>query len=75
MPIPASYSKKKKATVNNTPHTKPPDLDNLIKFVLDVAQGIILADDKLVTTINAKKLYDTIPKTVFTLRPVDGQES
>lgn len=75
MPIPKSLGKKKKETLHGTPHIKPPDLDNLVKFILDVAQGIILDDDKLVTVINAKKIYDKIPKTIFTIRPLDDSDS
>jgi Holliday junction resolvase RusA-like endonuclease len=68
MPIPKSASKKLKKNLPGTPHHKKPDIDNLIKFILDVAQGIIIADDKHVTIINAQKIYSSTPKTTFTLR-------
>lgn len=35
MPMPKSWSKKKKAEMDSQPHTQTPDLDNLIKSLLD----------------------------------------
>lgn len=59
MPIPASYSKKKKALAlkNETPYTKTPDLSNLIKNVEDVGNGILWLDDKQIYSITAEKRY------------------
>jgi Holliday junction resolvase RusA-like endonuclease len=67
MPIPSSISKKKQKELDKTPHFKRPDLSNFIKYVEDVAQGIIFKDDSCITTINAKKVYSTNPRTEFTL--------
>lgn len=41
----------------NPPHTKTPDLDKLVRSVLDAGTGIIWRDDSLVTRISAKKRY------------------
>ena len=66
MPIPASISEKKwKAGII---HTKKPDLDNLIKFVKDCANGILWHDDSQVVTIEAAKLYSEEPETRILLR-------
>lgn len=35
MPMPKSWSKKKKEAMIGTPHTQRPDLDNLLKSVMD----------------------------------------
>ena len=35
MPMPASWSKKKRDAHRNQPHTQKPDLDNLLKVLLD----------------------------------------
>ena len=65
MPIPASMPKKKlKADVQ---HTKKPDLDNLIKFVKDCANGVLWHDDSQVNNIQASKLYSFSPSTVIIL--------
>ena len=48
-------------------HTSRPDLDNLIKFVGDICNGIAYNDDACIAVINAAKLYDNNPRTVFTL--------
>jgi len=56
-------------------HVYKPDLDNLIKMILDVASmkdfddvdGVLMHDDCIVSSINAKKIYDLEPRTVFTL--------
>ena len=49
------------------PHFIKPDLDNLIKFLLDVANGTIITDDALVSTIKARKVYSVISRTEFTI--------
>jgi Holliday junction resolvase RusA-like endonuclease len=65
MPIPASASKKQRALMEGcaVPHTKKPDLDNLIKFVKDCANGILWDDDSQVTAITAAKAYYPHPAT------------
>ena len=35
LPMPKSWSKKKKAEMDCTPHTQKPDIDNLLKALLD----------------------------------------
>lgn len=38
-------------------HTRTPDLDNLVKFVLDAMNGEFYIDDSQIININCKKLY------------------
>lgn len=38
--------------------TTKPDLDNLIKFVLDAMNGIVFFDDSQITSLTAGKYYD-----------------
>jgi Holliday junction resolvase RusA-like endonuclease len=38
--------------------TTTPDLDNLIKFVLDAMNGIVFYDDSQITSLTAGKYYD-----------------
>ena len=71
MPIPKSTPKKKRSKLVSSPHSKRPDIDNLIKFVLDAANSIIFYDDSLVYSVTAQKIYDTIPRTEFTIIPLE----
>ena len=57
IPMPSSYSNKKKTTLKGSGHTIKPDLDNLIKNVLDRGNGILWSDDKYIHTIQATKLW------------------
>jgi len=52
-------------------NTKP-DLDNLIKFYLDVGNGILYKDDKQIVCIQAMKCYDLNPRTEFIITPKSG---
>jgi Holliday junction resolvase RusA-like endonuclease len=65
MPIPASMSKK--VRLSNPKHTKKPDLDNLIKFVKDCANGILWHDVSQVVFIIADKFFSEEPKTCIRL--------
>jgi Holliday junction resolvase RusA-like endonuclease len=47
-----------------------PDLDNLIKWVLDNSNGIIFKDDSLVVSLFASKYYDNYERTEFTITEV-----
>lgn len=68
MPIPSRLSQKQKTVIKPyAHHNKKPDLDNLIKFVLDVGNGIIYADDAIFSEIHAKKIYSICPRTEFTI--------
>lgn len=68
MPIPESWSKKKRRDYLWTPHSKTPDLSNLIKFFEDVFNGILYRDDSLISKIYATKIYSMEPKTIVCIR-------
>jgi len=63
MPIPRSMSKKKKASLPGQPHIKRPDIDNLIKFYLDVCNKTLYEDDAQIYTLKAIKTYSNDPHT------------
>lgn len=63
MPIPSS-SKKNQFDY----HHVRPDLDNLIKFVLDSANTILFKDDAQISTITASKRYDDLPRTELIIK-------
>lgn len=57
--VPASWSKKKreKALRGEIPMTKKPDLDNLLKSVLDSLNKVAWLDDKQITSSYTEKAY------------------
>jgi len=59
----------------NKPHIFKPDLSNLIKFIEDVAQGIIYKDDCIIASVFAKKIYDNNPRTEFTIKQLVSNET
>lgn len=64
MQIPKSTTKKKQAAMLNgeiAPKTKP-DVDNILKIVLDGLQGVAFKDDKNVTESQIIKIYGSQPK-------------
>jgi len=52
-------------------HPKRPDLDNLIKFILDVMTDILYKDDAYIYKINAIKCYDKNPRTNVIIKEVN----
>lgn len=48
-------------------HNRKPDIDNCIKYILDVGNTLFWKDDCQVTTIYAKKLWSTQPRTLISV--------
>lgn len=69
LPIPTSYSANRKEKVRGQFHAIRPDLDNLIKFVCDVANKICYYDDCVISRVIMQKVYDDGqgPRTEFSL--------
>lgn len=63
LPIPASYSKKRKEAClsGSEKPIKRPDLDNLIKSVLDGMNGVVFKDDSQITVMHCTKVYSNVP--------------
>jgi Holliday junction resolvase RusA-like endonuclease len=53
MPMPASWSKKKKADMDGQPHKSKPDLDNILKALFDA----LYEDDAHIWYVTAKKIW------------------
>lgn len=66
MPIPKSTSKKKKLLMEDGPHVKKPDLDNLYKM-FDSFNGVLWEDDSLIYSIQMEKIYSTTPQTTLNI--------
>jgi Holliday junction resolvase RusA-like endonuclease len=71
-PVPASYSKKRtEACLNDfEKHTKRPDLDNVIKSVIDGMDKIVFDNDSQITSIHATKVYGEVAKVEVMVRQV-----
>lgn len=67
MPIPPSWPMERKQETIGQPHIFKPDTSNMIKFVEDCCNGIIFKDDCQIAVVNCKKIYDTTPRTEFTI--------
>ncbi len=48
-------------------HIQKPTLTSLIRFVEEVASGVLFDDDCFIAQINATKIYSENPRTEFTL--------
>lgn len=53
LPMPKSWSKKRRNQMLGTPHKQKPDIDNLVKSFLDC----LLEDDSYVWRVDASKLW------------------
>ena len=56
MPMPKSWSKKDRTEMLGKPHQQKPDIDNLVKALLDA----VLGDDSHVYEIRAVKFWDEV---------------
>lgn len=63
MPIPASWSKKRRqeAEASQIRPIGRPDVDNVSKLVLDACNGIVYADDSQIVDLIVTKFYGTEP--------------
>lgn len=62
MPMPSSWSNKKRLTMEGKPHQVKPDIDNMLKAVFDVLcpQG-----DQSIHSVVAKKIWGEEGKIIF----------
>ncbi len=63
MPIPKSIPKSRQDAMAQgiIRHTKRPDIDNLIKSVLDALNGVAWVDDSQIVRLSASKEYSSEP--------------
>jgi Holliday junction resolvase RusA-like endonuclease len=69
-PIPASYSKKRTEAClsDSEKHIKKPDLDNVVKSVIDGMDKIVFENDSQITSIHATKVYGEVAKVEVVVR-------
>lgn len=66
LPICQSLISSKRNILNWFPHHNgKPDLDNLCKFYLDAANGVLWPDDRKIFSLNVIKYYSNNPRTVI----------
>lgn len=53
LPMPDSWSEKKKQSMVGQPHRQKPDLDNIVKAVFDA----MLEDDSVIADFRARKVW------------------
>ena len=68
--VPTSYSKKKKKELIGQPHTNKPDIDNIVKIILDSLNGLAYKDDKQIVKLEVEKLYGEEAKVVLEIEEV-----
>ena len=71
-PIPKSHTKKKQEFErrNWILPTKKPDIDNVLKIIMDGLNGIAYTDDKQVVEVTMRKRFSTTPRVEVELREV-----
>lgn len=62
--FPKSMSEKKRLIAKKTTR---PDLDNLVKYILDMGNGVLWEDDAQIIDLNCSKEYGDMPKTEITI--------
>jgi len=72
MKMPEDPRKRKKYDGNY--HFFRPDIDNMLKMLLDVANSVLYRDDCIVCSINARKIYDETPRTEIKIREMNNEK-
>jgi Holliday junction resolvase RusA-like endonuclease len=60
--MPDSWSKKKRALLDGQPHRQKPDIDNLLKFIMD---ALLPNGDECVHEISARKIWGVEGKVII----------
>lgn len=61
------YQKPKSRQTSETVHSIKPDLDNLLKWILDIGNTILWNDDKQIASLQGIKIYGENERTVITV--------
>lgn len=74
--IPKSASKKARAAMlaGEVKPVKLPDLDNVLKAVLDGCNQVVFRDDAQVVGLTAHKQYGETPRVVVTITPIGAPQ-
>lgn len=69
--MPESWSKKKKAEMCLEPSLKKPDIDNVLKSVLDALNGVAFEDDRQVFKVRVERTHGHYSKLTCYVRTGD----
>ena len=77
LPIPPSWGKRKKelALSGDVLPTTKPDVDNLIKSVIDGLNKIVFLDDSYIVDLSSSKRYSRTPRVIAEIYEVPGTAS
>ncbi len=64
------HMKKPKVMKGFSHHIKRPDVDNLLKLVLDSMNGVFYKDDSQIVSITAGKYYSEDPRTLVSITKI-----
>lgn len=67
-PPPTSYSKKKREALIGKPKETKPDIDNILKFILDAGNGLLWKDDKQIAVVAIAKIYGLKPQVKLSIK-------
>ena len=75
-PVPKGTSKVKhqKMINNEIQHTKKPDIDNIIKSILDGLNGLAYEDDSQIVSLTANKYYSDNPRVDVSIKKINRGE-
>lgn len=62
IPLSSSNKQKNDMILGNISPIKKPDIDNIVKIILDSLNGFVIVDDTQVTKLSVEKLYGTEEK-------------
>lgn len=71
MPMGKSWTKRKTEEYKGRLHTNKPDIDNLVKAVLDGLNGVAYKDDKQIGTLSVVKRWAVVGKTEVWIKEVE----
>lgn len=70
IPMPKSWSIKKREKMKGRPHSQVPDLDNLVKGIKDSLNGKAYKDDRHITDLSACKRWAEVGSFRIILRKI-----
>lgn len=67
-----SWPKYRKKACIGQPHTIKPDIDNLLKTILDAGNNLLWVDDTIIYEIRTFKKYAETARTVLVINELEG---